>query len=345
MKKIVLTGLNTMDSIEVHEPSLTSSLDVKIRLASIGVCGSDIHYYSEGKIGTQVVEYPFAVGHECSGIVEEVGDEVTNLKEGDLVVVDPAVYCGTCDQCLAGRPHTCRNNRFLGCPGQLEGCLSEYIVMPSYTCFPVSGKLNPVQAALIEPFSIGVYSVRQAAMEGNKYSALIFGSGPIGLSILLKLKADGISQIGMVEPLNYRLNKAKEMGAGYIVNPLDEDVALRVKEHEELLVDVVFEASGEQDAVSNALKVLKPGGKLVLVGIPASAGYYFDMDLMRRKEITVVNIRRQNHCVQEAIDLVANGRINLEQMVTHNYSFEETATAFDTVAGYKDGVVKAMINL
>ncbi|HZH72143.1 MAG TPA: alcohol dehydrogenase catalytic domain-containing protein [Mariniphaga sp.] len=345
MEKVVLTGLSKMETITVNDPSLTSTTDVKIRLASIGVCGSDIHYYSEGKIGSQIVEYPFAVGHECSGYVEEAGSEVTGLKKGDLVVVDPAVFCGSCDQCLSGRPHTCRHNKFLGCPGQLEGCLSDYIVMPSFTCFPVTGKLNPIQAALIEPFSIGIYSVRQANLSGNSNSAIIFGAGPIGLSILLKLKADGISSIGMVEPLEYRLKKAGEMGAGYIINPLNEDVEVKVKDHEELLVDEVFEASGEQDAVNNALKILKPGGKLVLVGIPESAGYYFDMDLMRRKEITVLNIRRQNHCVQEAIDLAASGKVNLEQMVTHHYSLRETAAAFDTVAGYKDGVVKAVINL
>jgi L-iditol 2-dehydrogenase len=345
MKKVVLTDIRKMAVTSVPEPFIVNGNEVKIRLATIGVCGSDIHYYSEGKIGTQVVEYPFAVGHECSGIIEEVGAAVTNVKVGDLVVVDPAVHCGTCDQCLAGRPHTCRNNRFLGCPGQIEGCLCEYIVMPSFTCFPVTGKMNPVQAALIEPFTIGVYSVKQAGTVTSRTSALIFGAGPIGLSILLKLLADGVTGTGVVEPLEYRLRKAKEIGARYLINPLTEDVAQRVKEQEELLVDVVFEASGEQDAVTNAVKVLKPGGKLVLVGIPPSAQYTFDMDLMRRKELTVINVRRQNHCVEEAIDMVINGKVDLEKMVTHHFTLGESATAFDIVAGYKDGAIKAMIDM
>ncbi len=345
MKKIVLTDIREMEMVSVPEPLVVRDDEVKIRIASIGVCGSDIHYYSEGKIGTQVVEYPFAVGHECSGVIEQVGSAVTNVKPGDLVVVDPAVHCGHCDQCLSGRPHTCRNNRFLGCPGQLEGCLSEYIVMPSFTCFPVTGKLNPVQAALIEPFTIGVYSVKQAGKLNENTSALIFGAGPIGLSILLKLTADGISNTGVVEPLEYRLTKAGEIGARYVINPKEEDVEQQVKQQEELLVDVVFEASGEQDAVTNAVKALKPGGKLVLVGIPPSAQYTFDMDLMRRKELTVINVRRQNHCVQEAIDMVVSGKADLEKMVTHHFSLEQSATAFDIVAGYKDGAIKAMIDL
>ncbi len=345
MKQVVLTGIRNMEMIRKQEPQLEKADEVKIRLTSIGVCGSDIHYYSEGKIGTQVVAYPFAVGHECSGVIQEVGSKVSNVKPGDLVVVDPAVHCGHCDQCLSGRPHTCRNNRFLGCPGQLEGCLGEYLVMPAFTCFPVNGKLNAVQAALIEPFTIGVYSVKLAQITDKDTTAAIFGAGPIGLSILLKLGADGIGKTWMVEPLDYRLQKAREMGASHTVNPEKESVENVVREEEPLLLDVVFEASGDQDAVNNALKILKPGGKLVLVGIPPSASYTFDMDLMRRKELTVINVRRQNHCVEEAIELVASGKADVEQMVTHHFSLEETPEAFDIVEGYKDHAVKAMIDL
>mgnify|MGYP002395616655 CR=1 FL=1 len=340
----MLTGIRKMKMTEAPEPILINDNDVKIKLASIGVCGSDIHYYAEGKIGTQVVEYPFAVGHECSGIIEEVGRNVENLKVGDLVVVDPAVHCGECDQCLSGRPHTCRNNKFLGCPGQLEGCLSEYIVMPDFTCFPVTGKMNPVQAALIEPLSIGVYSVKLAAIENKNTSAAIFGAGPIGLSVLFKLLADGITNIGMVEPLDYRLERSKEIGAKYLLNPEKEEVVNKIQKQEELLLDVVFEASGEQDAVDNALKILKPGGKLVLVGIPPSAQYTFDMDLMRRKELTIINVRRQNHCVEEAIDLVTSGKIDVEKMVTHSFTLDNSSKAFEIVEAYKDNAVKAMIN-
>jgi len=345
MKQVALTGIRQMQLTRANEPAMKTGDDVKIRLSSIGVCGSDIHYYSEGKIGTQVVKYPFVVGHECSGVVETTGENVKNIKPGDLVVIDPAVHCGTCDQCLAGRPHTCRNNKFLGCPGQIEGCLGEYIVMPSFTCFPVTGKMNPVQAALIEPFSIGVYAVKLAEIADENSSAVIFGAGPIGLSILLKLLAEDVTNVGMIEPLEYRLKKSKEIGALYFINPEKQDVEKEVQNQEELLVDVAFEASGEQDAVDNALKILKPGGKLVLVGIPPSAQYTFNMDLMRRKELTVINVRRQNHCVEEAIDLVVSGKADVEKMVTHHFSLDETPTAFDIVEGYKDGVVKAMIDL
>lgn len=343
MKQVVLTGIKKMEMVEVADPLIALADEVKIKLKAIGVCGSDIHYYSEGKIGSQVVEFPFPVGHECSGVIVEKGENVDHVNVGDLVVVDPSVHCGKCDQCKAGRPHTCRNNKFLGCPGQLDGCLGEYIVMPGFTCFPVTGSLNTVQAALIEPLSIGVYAVKLAALANNKQSVAIFGAGPIGLSILLKLKADGVQNIGIVEPLAFRLDKALEIGAEYGIQPNMEDVEAKVSAINKLLLDVVFEASGEQDAVDNALKVLKPGGKLVLVGIPPEGKYTFNMDLMRRNEITVVNVRRQNGCVEEAIELVQSGKIDAELMVTHHFKLEETDKAFDIVEGYKDGAIKAMI--
>ena len=345
MKQVVLTGIRKMELTNANDPQIISGSEVKIKLSSIGVCGSDIHYYAEGKIGTQVVQYPFPVGHECSGYIAEVGAEVKNVKVGDLVVVDPSVHCGHCDQCQAGRPHTCRNNKFLGCPGQLDGCLSEFIVMPSFTCFPVTGKMTPVQAALIEPLTIGVYSVKLGEIPNPGIDAAIFGAGPIGLSILMKLLADGLQHVTVIEPLQYRLKKAAEIGAEFLINPGHDDVETAVKRNNELLMDIVFEASGDQEAVTNAVKILKPGGKLVLVGIPPTAQYTFDMDLMRRKELTVINVRRQNHCVEEAIDLVVSGRIDVNKMVTHHFTLEETPKAFEMVEGYKDGAIKAMINL
>lgn len=344
MKQVVLEGIKKMKLIDVAEPQLMSADEVKIRLSVVGVCGSDIHYYSEGKIGSQVVEFPFPVGHECSGTIVEKGANVKHVNVGDLVVVDPSVHCGECDQCRSGRPHTCRNNRFLGCPGQIDGCLGDYIVMPGFTCFPVTGSLNPVQAALIEPLSIGVYAVKLASLVDSKQSVAIFGAGPIGLSILFKLLADDVREVTMIEPLDYRLNKAKEIGAKFIVQADKENVVNRISEIHEFLLDIVFEASGEQEAVDNALKVLKPGGKLVLVGIPPDAKYTFDMDLMRRKELSVINVRRQNHCVEEAIELVRSGRVDAEKMVTHNFKLEETGKAFEIVEEYKDGAIKAMIH-
>ncbi len=343
MLAVKLTGIEEMDIVEIDKPSKIGPDEVLIKIKYVGVCGSDVHYYTEGKIGSQVVQYPFMVGHECSGKIVAKGENVTHLEVGDLVAVDPSVHCGHCEQCLSGRPHTCINNKFLGCPGQLEGCLTEFIVMPGFTCFPVTDLMDAEEAALLEPFSIGVYSANLAKLGSTDTSIAIFGAGPIGLSIMLKLHADDYKNVGVIEPLDYRLERAGEIGAKWLVNPVSENVATRVPELANGLIDVVFDASGDQQAIDNALKILKAGGKLVLVGIPPSAQYIFDMDLMRRKEITVINVRRQNHSVEEAIKLVAGRKVNLKQMVTHYFQLRKTPVAFDMVAGYRDNVIKAMV--
>ena len=135
-----------------------------IRIEAVGVCGSDVHYYTTGRIGCQVVEYPFTIGHECAGTVVAVGNEVTRVRVGDRVAVEPAVTCGMCDQCRAGRENTCRHITFLGLSGQAAGCLSEYLVMPQQNCFPIPADLAWGEATISEPLAIGVYAVAQAEL-------------------------------------------------------------------------------------------------------------------------------------------------------------------------------------
>jgi L-iditol 2-dehydrogenase len=343
MKAMVLTGIRQMEMMEWPDPIITKDTDVLLKLETVGVCGSDIHYYSSGKIGSQVVQFPYPVGHESGGTVIKVGNGVTAVKPGDRVAIEPAISCGKCDQCLEGRPNTCRNIKFLGCPGQIDGCLSEYIVMPEECCFLIPDHMSFAEAAISEPLAIGVYAVKQSiAMEGAKVG--ILGFGPIGMSVLLPAKAYGADTFYVTDKIDGRLEIAREVGASWTGNPDKMDVAEAINREEKMQLDVVFECCGQQDAVDNALEILKPGGKLMLIGIPEEDKICFKMDLMRRKEITVVNVRRQIHCVQEALDLIAGGRVDVSKMATHNYSFKDTKAAFDLVEGYQDGVMKAMVN-
>lgn len=343
MKALVLTGIRKIEMIDKPVPVLKKANDVLIRIKSVGVCGSDIHYYTTGKIGSQVVKFPFAIGHECSGIVVGTGNAVTRLKCDDLVAIDPSVPCEVCDQCLAGRPHTCRKNMFLGCPGQLDGCLGEYLVMPESCCFAVNEVLNPTEAVLVEPLSIGLYSVELANTNFQGKTIGIFGAGPIGLSVLMVLKSMGDYPVFCYEPLEYRRLKALGLGATYAINPFETDAFTITSQIEPLLLDVVFDCSGQQKAIDDATLILKPGGKLILTGIPPEAKYTFDMDMMRRKEITIVNVRRQNHCVEKSIELIRDG-LPVGQMVTHHFKPEATQEAFEMVANYHDGVIKAMVD-
>ena len=343
MKAMVLTGIRQMAMMDWPDPMITKETDVLIKLESVGVCGSDIHYYTTGKIGSQVVEFPYPVGHESGGTVVKVGSGVKAVKPGDRIAIEPAISCGSCDQCLADRPNTCRNIRFLGCPGQIDGCLTEYVVMPEENCFPIPDHMSFAEAAISEPLAIGVYAVRQSIpMKGAKVG--ILGFGPIGMSVMLPAQAYGAEAFYITDKIEDRLNMAKELGAIWTGNPDKIDVGDAINAEEAMQLDVVFECCGQQDAIDDALKILKPGGKLMLIGIPEEDKLCFQMDYMRRKEITVVNVRRQKHCVQEALDLIAEGKVDVSKMTTHNYDFKDTKAAFDLVEGYKDGVMKAMIN-
>jgi L-iditol 2-dehydrogenase len=343
MKAMVLTGIRQMEMREVPDPKIVNDTDVLIKMARVGVCGSDIHYYTTGRIGSQVVQYPFPVGHEAAGIVLKVGKAVTTVKPGDEIAVEPAMPCFECDQCRAGRHHTCRKMRFLGCPGQADGCLSEMIVMPETSCFPLSGNLVPDDGALSEPLAIGVYAVKQSIpMEGAKVG--ILGFGPIGMSVMLAAKAMGAETIYVTDKVKERLAMAKQNGAVYAGNPDNADVALEISKREPLLLDVVFECCGKQEALDNAIDVLKPGGKLMLIGIPEFDNWQFSADKGRRKEITIANVRRQNHALLPTLEMMRTGKIDGSLMLTHRFPFSKTKEAFDMVHTYSDGVMKAMID-
>ena len=343
MKAMVLTGIRKMEMQEIPTPKITNEKEVLIKMKVVGVCGSDVHYYSLGKIGSQIVQYPYPVGHEGAGEVVEVGSAVTKVKPGDRIAIEPAMPCWECDQCKAGRPHTCRKLRFLGCPGQADGILSEYIVIPEESCFPISDSMSYTDAAISEPLAIGVYAVNQSIpMKGASIG--ILGFGPIGMSVLLPAIYKGAEKIFVTDLIDERLSIAKDCGATWTVNPLKEDAVEVLKSKEPLLLDVVFDCCGKQEAMDQAIQMLKPGGKLMSIGIPEFDRWSFNVDQLRHKEICIQSVRRQNHCVEETLDLMASKKINVEKMPTHRFSFERTKEAFDLVTAYKDGVMKAMID-
>ena len=345
MKAMMLTGIRRMEMRDIPAPEIKNPNDVVVRMRIVGVCGSDVHYYVEGKIGSQVVEYPFTVGHEGSGIVEKVGTAVTKVKPGDRIAVEPAMPCWECDQCRGGRPHTCRKLRFLGCPKQADGCLSEYLVMPEECCFKIKDSMSFEEAAISEPLAIGVYAVKQSIpMKGAKVA--ILGSGPIGLSVLLPAKAQGAEKVYMTDKIDSRLQLAEKMGADWTGNPTKDNIVKKIAREAPLLVDVVFECCGQQEALEQAVELVKPGGKIMLIGIPPSMKYWsLNVDLARRKEICIQNVRRQNHCVQTALDMMDKKLFDVNRMVTHRFKFKDTEKAFDLAADYQDGVVKAMIEI
>ncbi len=344
MRILRLTGLRRLELQSAPPPELRSPGDVRIRVTRVGVCGSDVHYYAEGRIGSQVVRYPFAVGHECAGVVDAIGPAVSRVRPGDHVAVEPAVSCGTCDQCRAGRPNTCRSLKFLGCPGQLEGCLADFIVMPETNCLPLPAGADDDLGALSEPLAIALYAVRQSGPVSGRRIAVL-GAGPIGLSVILAARAEGAAVVYATEPVAERRAAALRAGAAWVGHPEDDDPVAEIARREPAGLDVVFECCGRQSAVDQAVAMLGPGGTLSMVGIPSVDRISMQIDLARRKEVRFQNVRRQAHCAEPALDMLASGRIDARWMITHRFPLERAPEAFELVEQLRDGVLKAMIHV
>ena len=344
MKAAALTQKHNFKIIDKAKPSIQNDTDILVKVNRVGVCGSDIHYFTTGRIGDQIIDYPFIVGHEATGVILETGSAVKDLKVGQRIAIEPSVSCGKCDQCKAGRYHTCRHNLFLGCPGQLEGALQEYIILNPSNCVPVSDNISDDEAVATEPLSIAIYSVKRSQIKPDQKAAIL-GFGPIGHSVFLSLKAYGVETGLITEKIDYRINIAKSEGIKTTLNPNDKIYQEELTKYSDPGFDVVFECCGQQDAIYDAVKLLKPGGKLVIVGIPEIMELSIPIHVMRRNEIDILNIRRQLNCVEEAIELLEKKKIDISKMVTHQFKLDETQKVFDLVSNYQDGVMKAMINI
>jgi len=327
MKSYKLTGIERFGLFDVPEPTLHGTSEVLIKVNRVGICGSDVHYYSEGGIGSQIVEYPWSVGHEGSGTVVEI---------------DPAMPCYQCVQCLAGRPHTCFQLKFLGCPQQVEGCLSEFLVLPERSCLPIPDEMTLESAALVEPLSIAVYGASlYPSLAGATVG--ILGAGPIGISMLQVVRSSGAKSIYVTDKITERLRRARGFGANWSGYPTKTSSS-EIRAAEPAGLDVVFECCGQQGALDQGIDLLKPGGELSIIGIPDDNRVSFDINLLRRKEISIQNVRRQNDCMIRALNMIADGSVNAVSMITHRFPFSETPEAFDLVKSYRDGVIKAMIS-
>jgi L-iditol 2-dehydrogenase len=344
MKVAHFTALRRIELADAPEPSIQRPDDVLIAIDRVGVCGSDVHYYLDGHIGDQILHYPATLGHECSGTVIAAGPEAEHLAAGDRVAVDPAFPCRTCDQCRAGRLHTCRRLLFMGSPGQAAGALAERSVVPAGCCFKIPESVSLDEAMLVEPLSVALHAVRLAQLEAGMKIAVL-GTGPIGLTVMLCAKANASCTIVATDLLDERLAVARRCGAKQTINARQANVAAECASAGLPEFDVVFECSGDPACVNQGLSLLGPGGALIMVGIPPTDSIAFDPHVVRRNELRLQGVRRQNHCVGPVIDLIASGRLDASPLVTHRFPMEKTSAAFELVADYRDGVIKAVIDV
>lgn len=327
--------------IPVPKPS---EKEVLVKIEYCGICGSDVHYYEYGRVADYVVEGDFILGHEVAGTVVEVGSQVKSLKVGDRVALEPGIGCGKCEQCKEGKYNLCKDVIFFATP-PVQGALKDYVVHPEDMCFKLPDNVSTKEGALVEPLSVGLHACRQGGVTlGN--SVVLLGAGCIGLCTLLSAKAFGASEIIVVDLFEKRLEFAKKMGATHVINGKEEDVIARVNE---LLrgkgADVVLETAGAPKTIYQTSLFAKPGGTVVLVGIAVQNDLQYNFGQVMSKELTIKSVFRYRNLYPTAIAAISSGTIDVNQIVTHEFNFEDTKLAFDTVIADAENVVKGVIKL
>lgn len=343
MKAAVVSGVGRVEIREIPRPEIQAPNEVLLRTAVAGLCGSDLHYFISDRVGGEVVPYPIIGGHEVSALVEAVGSAVMRVRPGDRVAVEPSISCGMCDQCRAGRPHTCRSIKFLGHPGDKDGGMAEFFVLPERNLFPIPDGMTMIEAMLAEPLSIALYALQLGGANPGPTVAVL-GTGPIGLSVLICLKAAGVRDVYATDKTEARAQAALRAGAAWSGNPDRQDVVREILSRRLLGMDAVFEAGGDPAAVEQAIALVKPGGRITLIGIPLEERIAYPTAVARRKEIAFYNVRRQNRCLERALLLIETKQVDVSWLVTHTFALGDADKAFALAAERRDGVLKAAVD-
>lgn len=343
MKVATMLGIGEMgwEKRAVPSPGLD---EVLVKVEHVGICGSDMHYYETGRIGDYVVRPPFVLGHESGGIVAAVGQNVRHLAVGDKVALEPGITCGKCEFCTTGRYNLCPDVIFFATP-PVDGVFAEYVTHPAALAFKIPAHMDTLEAALIEPLAVGFHAANQGKARMGQ-TAVVFGSGCIGLCSLMALKAEGVSRVFVVDLMEKRLEKAIELGADGIINARTHDVvAETLRLAGERGVDLVIETSGVQAAAGQAIALAKKGGHIVFVGYPASGEMTLPISLAMDKELTFNTVFRYRHVYPMAIDAVASGKVNVRGIVTNIFDFADAKEAMDKSVRNKADIVKSVVKI
>ena len=315
--------------------------EVLIQMEYCGVCGSDVAYFRDGRIGRREVTFPYVLGHECTGEVIEAGADVKNVAVGDKVVMEPGLGCGHCEYCLSGRYNLCEEMKFMATP-PYNGAFKKYLAYPARGCFKLPKGVSTMEGALIEPLAVGMHAARRGEVDNSKV-VLITGCGCIGLMTMLACKAMNAQKIIVSDVLDNRLAKAKELGADEIINAKNEDVLSRVRELTEGKgADVVFETSGRAETLAQNVFNVRRGGVIVLVAIVAKPTP-FQFNELGKIEADIRSVFRYRNMFPLAIKLIEKGDIDLKAVGPDIFDFEDVAAAFDTAINKSSEVVKCML--
>ncbi len=343
MKAAVLKGIKNIKIEEIEKPVIGDN-EVLVKVKAVGICGSDVHYFLEGRIGDQIVKGDHILGHEASGEVEEVGKNITKVKPGMRVAIEPGIPCGKCELCTTGRYNICPDVQFLGTP-PVNGAYQEYLAYPEDYLYPMPDSMSFEEGELIETLSVGVYAEELSELKSGN-SAAILGCGPVGLVTLKAIKAAGADQVFVTDLIDERLEFAGKHENVITINASKEDPVEKInKMTGGRGVDVVFEAAGAAETPAQAIKAVRIGGKIVWIGIPSDDLVSIDPHIMRKKELVIKCVRRFKHTYEKAIQLVSSGSVVVKDMITHRFDLEDIDKAFRLVENYEDGIMKGVILL
>lgn len=314
---------------------------VLLDVTAVGICGSDLHTYLHGNIGGVAAEQPLTLGHEAGGVVVAAGPDV-DLRPGQRVAIDPATNCGVCERCEAGEPHLCLNLEFMGLY-PYHGALRERMVYPARLCVPVPSNITDVGAAMLEPLGVALHASRLADIQIGEDVAVL-GCGAIGLLIIRLARLAGARRIFVSDNHPWRLNIAAAYGADVFLNASEVDVAAEVlRLTDKRGMDVAIEAAWAADTTNQCVEIARHGGRVIIVGIPVEDFISFRASAARRKELLIRPSRRMKHTYPAAIALADSGLVDLDKLASHQYTLEQTPTAFEDAATYCDGIVRAVV--
>ena len=343
MKTAVMTDIKKV-RIEEREKPVPKEGEVLVKVEYVGICGSDLHYYESGRIGNFIVEPPFVLGHEAGGTVVEVGSGGTHLKAGDRVALEPGKTCGHCEHCKEGKYNLCEDVIFFATP-PVDGVFQEYVAHEAGLCFKLPDNVSTLEGALVEPLSVGLH----AAMQGGAHigqTAVVTGAGCIGLVSLLALKAMGVSRVIVVDVIEKRLQKAKELGADYVINGKEQDTVAEIKRLTEGKgCDLSIETAGTQITASQLIQASKKGATIVFVGYSASGEMTLPIGMALDKELTFKTVFRYRNIYPMAIEAIAAGKIRIKDIVTDYFELDDIQHAMDACVENKAEIVKGVIRI
>lgn len=318
--------------------------EVLVRVRAVGVCGSDVHYYKEGRIGRRVVEKPLILGHECAGEVVALGSGVSHLRIGSRVALEPGVPCRRCRFCMSGRYNLCPDVTFMATP-PVDGAFVEYIAWPADFTYPLPENLGYAEGALMEPLAVGMHAVRRARLVPG-CTVLVLGGGPIGQLALQAAKAAGAGRVILTELEEGRLAMARSLGADVALDlrttPMAEALA-EITDGEG--PDLVIEAAGTVETVRQGIELVRRGGTVVWIGLPGTDPCPVSVLQAINKEMDILGIYRYANVYPDAIRLAASGKIDLAPLVTHRFPLEDTRQALDTVVEQKASALKVLVEI